>query len=117
MPFIGEKQIVMKGQVVAELSIVPIGTGEAGVSHYVAACLEVLEGRKDLRYQLMPMGTVIEGSIDTVLEVTRQMHEVPFDKGASRVVTSLKIDERRDKLSTMAGKVESVLKLRSSVKT
>jgi len=41
------------------------------------------------------------------------MHEVPFEKGASRVITTLKVDERRDKPSTMAGKVESVLKLRS----
>ena len=109
--------MVMKGQVVAELSIVPIGTGEAGVSHYVAACLEILEGREDLSYRLTPMGTVIEGSLDKVLEVTRQMHEVPFNKGAYRVVTTLKIDERRDKLSTMAGKVEAVLKLRPPTKT
>ena len=107
----------MKGQVVAELAIVPIGTGDAGVSHYVAACLEILEGRKDLSYQLTPMGTVIEGSLDVVLEVTRQMHEVPFEKGASRVITTLKVDERRDKPLTMAGKVESVRKLRPSIRT
>ncbi len=85
----------MKGQVVAEVAVVPIGTGDAGLSHYIAACLEILEGREDLSYQLTPMGTVIEGSLEKVLEVTRQMHEVPFDRGASRVVTSLKIDERR----------------------
>ena len=107
----------MKGQVVAELAIVPIGTGDTGVSHYVAACLEVLESREDLSYQLTPMGTVIEGSLDTVLEVIRQMHEVPFEKGVSRVITTLKIDERRDKPSTMAAKVEAVLKLRPSIRT
>ena len=107
----------MKGQVVAELAIIPIGTGDAGVSQYVAACLDILEGRKDLSYQLTPMGTVIEGSLDVVLEVTRQMHEVPFEKGASRVITTLKVDERRDKPSTMAGKVESVRKLRPSIRT
>jgi len=107
----------MKGQVVAELAVIPVGTGDAGLSRYVAACLAILEGREDLSYQLTPMGTVIEGSLDTILEVTRRMHEVPFEKGACRVVTTLKVDERRDKLSTMAGKVESVLKLRSSIKT
>lgn len=106
----------MKGKVVAELAIIPVGTGDAGLSHYIAACLEILEGRKDLSYQLTPMGTVIEGSLDKILEVTRQMHEVPFDRGVSRVVTSLKIDECRDKSSTMASKVESVLKLRPLIK-
>ena len=107
----------MKGKVVAEVSIVPIGTGDAGISRYVAASLEVLEGKKDLSYRLTPMGTVIEGSLIKVLEAIRDMHEVPFSKGAQRVVTSIKIDDRRDKPATMAGKVESVRKLRPSINT
>jgi len=106
----------MKGQVVAEVSIIPIGTGDTGISRYITSCLEVLESSKNLTYRLTPMGTVVEGSLDNVLEVVRKMHEVPFTKGASRVVTNLKIDDRRDKPATMAGKVESVLKLRPSIK-
>ncbi|MCJ7828860.1 MAG: thiamine-binding protein, partial [Dehalococcoidia bacterium] len=47
----------MKGKVVAEVSIVPIGTADAGISRYIAASLEVLEGKKDLSYRLTPMGT------------------------------------------------------------
>jgi uncharacterized protein (TIGR00106 family) len=107
----------MKGQVIAEISIIPIGTGDTGLSHYIAACLEVLEGRKDMPYRLTPMGTIIEGPLDKVIEAVRKMHEIPFSKGASRVVTLLKIDDRRDKSSTMAGKVESVVKLQPSIKT
>ena len=106
----------MKGQVVAEISIIPIGTGDTGLSGYIAACLEVLEGRKDISYRLTPMGTIIEGSLDKVLEAVQEMHEVPFNKGVSRVVTFLKIDDRRDKQATMADKVESVRKLRPSIK-
>ena len=107
----------MKGQVVAEVSIIPIGTGDIGLSHYIAACLEVLEGRRDISHRLTPMGTIIEGPLDKVLEAIRKMHEVPFSRGASRVVTFLKIDDRRDKSATMDSKVESVLKLRPSIKT
>ena len=106
----------MKGKVVAEVSIIPVGTGDTGVSHYIASCLEVLEGRKDLTYRLTPMGTVIEGPLGKLLEAIRQMHEAPFSKGALRVVTHLKIDDRRDKAATMNGKVESVRKLRPSIK-
>lgn len=106
----------MKDRIVAEVSIVPVGTGDTGLSPYIAACLEVLEGRKDLSYRLTPMGTIIEGPLDKVLEVTHKMHEIPFSKGVLRVVTTIKIDDRRDKASTMAGKVESVLKLRPSIK-
>ena len=106
----------MKGQVLAEVSIIPVGTSDTGLSRYIAACLKVLEGRKDTSYRLTPMGTIIEGPLDKVLEVIRKMHEIPFSKGASRVVTLLKIDDRRDKSSTMAGKVESVVKLRPSIR-
>jgi len=107
----------MKGQVVAEVSIVPIGTGDTALSHYIASCLKVLENSKDLTYRLTPMATIIEGPLDKVFKAVSKMHEVPFDKGALRVVTHLKIDDRRDKPVTMAGKVESVRKLRPSIKT
>lgn len=107
----------MENQVISEVSVIPVGTGDTGISHYIAACLELLDGREDLSYRLTPMGTVIEGSLKTIMEVIRQMHEIPFHKGASRVVTVIKIDDRRDKPSTMAGKIESVLKQHPSVKT
>lgn len=94
--------------VVVEVSVVPIGTGGPGLSGYVAGCLEVLAGEKDLRYQLTPMGTVIEGELERVLSVVRKMHEVPFDRGVARVVTTIKIDDRRDRRLTMEGKVASV---------
>ena len=106
----------MKGTVVAEISVLPVGTGSAGVSHYVAACLDVVKDRKDISYRLTPMGTILEGPLDIIIEVACKMHEVPFAKGAVRVVTTLKIDERRDKANTMDGKLKSVLKLRPSVK-
>ena len=107
----------MKGHVVAEISVVPLGTGSTSLSQYVAACMKILDGRKDVSYQLTPMGTVIEGSLDKVLEVARQLHEVPFTQGALRVLTTLKIDDRRDKIVTMAGKVGSVAKRYPSTRT
>jgi uncharacterized protein (TIGR00106 family) len=103
-------------QVIAEVSIVPVGTANTGISQYVAACLEVLENRKDISYRLTPMGTIIEGPLNKILEAIREMHEVPFSKGAARVVTTIKIDDRRDKTATMNGKLESVRKLRPSTK-
>lgn len=104
----------MANKVVAEVSVVPVGTGSTGLSHFVAACLDVIESRGTVSYQLTPMGTVLEGTLQDVLEAVRAMHEAPFGRGASRVVTWVKIDDRRDKQSTMAGKVESVMKLRKS---
>ncbi|OAT82395.1 MTH1187 family thiamine-binding protein [Desulfotomaculum copahuensis] len=93
---------------VVEVSVVPIGTGGPGLSSYVAGCLKVLEAEEGISYQLTPMGTVIEGDLDRVLAVVRKMHEAPFGREISRVVTTVKIDDRRDKQLTMQGKVASV---------
>ena len=97
----------MKDQIIAEISIVPLGTATPGVSRYVATCLEVLKKAQDVRYQLTAMGTIIQGPLDRVLELVQQMHEVPFTMGAQRVLTSIKIDDRRDTPQTMEEKVRA----------
>jgi uncharacterized protein (TIGR00106 family) len=106
-----------KRNVVAEISVVPLGTGKASVSEYVAGCMDVLIGNKNVKHRLTPMATILEGPLYQVLKVTRAMHEVPFKKGALRVVTTLKIDERSDMKLTMQGKVNRVKKLRPKVNT
>lgn len=93
---------------IVEVTISPIGTGTTGLSQYVAACHEVLRQATDLNWQLTPMSTIIEGDLDRVLQVIREMHEVPFARGALRVSTSIRIDDRRDCSASMARKVQSV---------
>ena len=99
---------------VVEISVAPLGTGSLSVSGYVAACVEIVV-ESGLEYQLNPMGTVIEGDIDAIFAVLRKMHEVPFAKGAERVSTLIKIDDRRDRgCHGLQGKIDSVLnKLKS----
>jgi uncharacterized protein (TIGR00106 family) len=96
------------------LTITPLGTATPSVSRYVAGVEKILRGTK-LTHQLTAMGTIIEGDLDEILRVVREMHEHPFTQGALRVSTSLRIDDRRDKEHTIAGKMRSVEeKLRSS---
>jgi uncharacterized protein (TIGR00106 family) len=89
------------------VSITPIGTGSPGVSEYVAGVERILQA-SGLTSQLTAMGTLIEGDLDAVLRVIREMHEHPFAKGAVRVSTLIKIDDRRDKEHTIARKMRSV---------
>ena len=96
---------------IVEVSIVPLGTGSTSVSRYVAECLKVLDN-SGLTYELHGMGTIIEGSVTELLSIIEKMHEVPFEKGAQRVVTSIKLDDRRDKAATIQGKVSSVMEKR-----
>lgn len=93
---------------VAEITVAPMGTGSASVSSYVAACQRVLEQTEGIKYELHAMGTIIEGDLDRLFEVIRALHEVPFESGAVRSMSIIRIDDRRDKEITMAGKVKSV---------
>lgn len=93
---------------VVDVTIVPVGTASASLSDYVAGCLAVLQEAEGIHWQLTPMSTVIEGDLEQVLAVIRKMHEQPFSKGAGRVVTTICIDDRRDKTLTAAGKVAAV---------
>jgi uncharacterized protein (TIGR00106 family) len=92
---------------IAEVSIVPIGTRSTSVSSYVASCLKVLQ-ESGLTFELHGMGTIVEGDLKALFEVVLKMHEVPFDAGALRVVTTVKVDDRRDKGASAKGKVEAV---------
>ena len=98
----------MKESVIAEIRIIPLGTATAGLSHYVAACLDVVKEAQDISYQLTAMGTIIQGSLERILELAQKMHEVPFAMGAKRVATTISIDDRRDKPQTMEDKVKAV---------
>lgn len=94
-------------KVIAELVVVPLGTGSPSLSSYVAG-VEKLLATFNLKTMLTPMGTVLEGELDEVLRAVRAVHEVPFQAGALRVSTTVKIDERRDKELSMEGKVQAV---------
>lgn len=93
--------------VVAEISVVPLGTGSASVSRYVADSIRVLQ-ESGLKYEVTAMGTIVEGELDAVLAAARRMHLAPFAAGVKRVVTTIKIDERRDKELSIQGKVAAV---------
>lgn len=93
---------------VVEISVVPLGTGTPGVSEYVAGCVDIV-ARSGLDYQLTSMGTVIEGDLDQIFPVLRAMVELPFERGAVRVSSLIKIDDRRDdQQHSMAGKIDAV---------
>ncbi len=99
----------MPQQVVAEISVIPLGTASASLSKYVAACVDTLKQAPGISYQLTAMGTIIQGPLKRVLELAEKMHQVPFAQGAQRVVTTIKIDDRRDKPLTIEGKVKAVV--------
>jgi uncharacterized protein (TIGR00106 family) len=95
---------------IIEVSVAPLGTSTTSVSKYVAAALKLVKAEKGIKYELTGMGTILEGELGQLLALVRKMHESVFEAGAVRVYTVVKIDDRRDKETGIAYKVESVKK-------
>ena len=94
---------------ILEISVFPIGTKDTGLSDYVSGVFGILKAYKDIKYELTAMGTVIEGDLNQLFKVAQKMHEKMLDMGAKRVMTTIKIDDRRDKVETIERKVNVVL--------
>ncbi|GLI84275.1 MTH1187 family thiamine-binding protein [Rossellomorea marisflavi] len=98
---------------IVDVTVIPIGTESPSVSSYVADLQKILkqyEAEGKIRYQLTPMNTIIEGELPVLFQVIQDIHESPFQQGIQRVATNIRIDDRRDKVSTMEGKLSAVQK-------
>ena len=94
---------------IMEISVIPVGTKKTSVSNYVVDALKVLE-RRGIKHVVGAMGTVAEAPINELFEAAREMHEEVFaDSDVMRVVTTIRIDDRRDIAeNTMERKVKSL---------
>jgi uncharacterized protein (TIGR00106 family) len=93
----------------ADLTVIGLGRASASASEYIAEMQRRLQAQNKVRFKLHAMGTELEGTVEDILEVVRQLHNVPFEAGLPRVYTVLKLDERIDKpTQTLEDKVRSV---------
>ena len=94
--------------IIAQLTVVPVGTGTPSLSKFVAGFENQLK-RMGFEPRLSAMSTVIEAdSMDRILGAVKRLHEMVFENGALRALTHVSIDERRDKEGSINQKIRSV---------
>lgn len=81
--------------VVAQITITPVGTESADITSYIKECIKIAH-LSEMKFQETPLGTVVRGPMEEIMKVVKKMHEAPFDMGASRVRTTVIIDDYRD---------------------
>jgi uncharacterized protein (TIGR00106 family) len=95
--------------IIAELSITPIGTETTSVGTYVQAALKELEQQGSIRAKPEAMGTIIEAeNLRDLFRAVEQAHNALFGLGPQRVITEIKIDDRRDKEATIESKTAAL---------
>jgi uncharacterized protein (TIGR00106 family) len=93
--------------IIAQLSIAPVGVG-TGLSKYVKVVIETLK-KEGINYKTNAMSTVIEtDDISTLFRVVEKAHTAMLSTGVQRVITELKIDDRKDKKATASSKIKAV---------
>jgi uncharacterized protein (TIGR00106 family) len=92
----------------ADLTVIALGRADVSASQYIAEIQRRLQAQDRVRYALHAMGTSLEGTTADILSIVAELHAVPFEQGAPRVYTVLKLDERRDRDQSLEDKVESV---------
>ena len=93
--------------IIAQLSIAPVGK-EVSVSKYVKLVLETLK-KEQVKFETNAMATVIEtDDLSTLFDAVQKAHNAVLASGAERVITELKIDDRRDKDATITSKLNAL---------
>jgi len=88
-----------------------MATRTTSTSFYIAKSIESIQGIENLRYEINPMGTILESdSIDVINSAAKKMMETVHNLGIARVEVIIKIDSRRDKQVKMEEKLESIKK-------
>lgn len=88
-----------------EFSIIPLDKG-ASMGTYVARVLSVVD-ESGLDYRLNPMGTVVEGEWDDLLELLTRCFRV-LEKESDRISIQVKFDCRKGVSGALESKIRSV---------
>ena len=92
---------------IASLSVYPLGEGTS-LGRFVKKGVSVV-AESGYTYEVGGMSTTIEvPDLDSLFELVKKVHAAHLAEGAKRVVIDLKVDDRRDKAATIAGKKRSV---------
>ncbi len=93
--------------ILLEFSMSPMDKGES-VSPYVSRSLDIISN-SGVPYRLNPMGTVLEGEWDEVMEVVKKCYE-KMSSDCNRITCAIKIDYRKGKTGRLESKMASVEK-------
>mgnify|MGYP001770753625 FL=1 len=94
--------------VIVEIAVDPIGTGSTSVGDLIKHAVSVI-AEKGYKYQVCAMGTVVElPSLRDVGSLLEAIHEELVKMGVKRIVTLVRIDDRRDKSESIEYKVSRV---------
>lgn len=103
--------------VLADLSVIPIGTGSTSIGQYITRSIDSLKDIEGIRYQVTPVSTHLEAeSVEKIFSATKAVMNALFEMGVQRIVTRLEIDERHDKIAGLEKMPESQKEINTMIR-
>jgi len=91
-----------------EFSVLPVGKG-VSVSKSVAKAIRLVD-QSGLDYKTTEMGTIVEGNWNDILPLIARCHRLLL-KEAGRVVTHIKIDDRKGRNGLLHSRLRRIERL------
>lgn len=93
--------------ILAQLSIYPVGDG-VSLGRFVKKGVKIIE-ESGYTYQVGGLSTAVEvPEMQDLFDLVSKIRQAQLDEGARRLIIEIKVDDRRDKDATLAGKIDSV---------
>lgn len=95
--------------IVAEISLIPLAKGKVSMSDEIAVAFKAIKETRGLKVTLTAMGTLVESSdLKTIFDAVEAAHEAVKKVGVSRIISTIRIDQRLDKMHTLEDRVQVV---------
>jgi len=94
--------------ILCQLSIAPVGNN-VHLHKYVKKVIKVIK-KYEVKYEVNDMSTILEvNDLDTLFTIVKDAHSTLFNEDVFRIITEIKIDERKDKNAHLGSKRKAVL--------
>lgn len=82
--------------VIADIAVMPLRPygSEEEMYKVVDACIEKIKN-SSLKYQICANSTLVEGDLDEVFSLCKDVHSLPFELGCERVITIFRVDQKK----------------------
>jgi uncharacterized protein (TIGR00106 family) len=103
-------------KIIAQISVIPLGKNyttdaspQTSISKEIAIAFEAIKKIPQIKVTLTAMGTDIEANnLQDILKSIELAHQALKEIGIKRIISTIRIDERLDKVETLDDRVNSV---------
>lgn len=82
--------------VIADIAVMPLRPygSEEEMYKVVDKCIELVK-ESGMKYEISANSTTVEGDLDSVFELAKRVHSLPFELNCERVITIFRIDQKQ----------------------